>query len=203
MVVAHEIPTLIPRREKWRENKTGRSWGFDVSRRTNPEDRGKRTYRWWRPCGYTLRLAGRAYKLGTAVTIWHIEPDGRDALTVCRGPWKDGKPDTRWKWHIRHWHLQVHVLQAWRARLFDRCAECGRKGRPNFSHQWDNPRIGWRKWHSRPGLYHYECSSLLFVRGQLNDLTKYVQGEADQTTRWRVEYRLKNLDEKAAQTTSV
>lgn len=164
MVVAHEIPFPLPQRVSWRE-RSGRRWGFDVSRRTNPENLGERTYPWWRPKGYTLRLAGRAYGLGSLATIWHVEPGGRDALTVC-SVWKDGKRTTRWKWHVHHWHLQVHALQSVRARLFDRCAECGRKGRPNFSHQWDGPGIGWRKWRSRPGLYHYECSSLVHLRRQ-------------------------------------
>lgn len=158
MVVAHEIPSPIPRRKKWLE-RTGRRWGFDVSRRTNRANRGERTYPWWRPRGYTLRLAGRAYGLGSLATIWHVEPGGRDAFEVC-------KRTTRWKWHVHHWRIQIHALQSLRARLFDRCAECGRKGRPNISHQWDSPRIGWRKWRSQPGLFHMECSALVQLRRQ-------------------------------------
>lgn len=158
LVVAHKIPSLLPHRVSWRE-RGGRRWGFDVSRRTNPENRGERTYRWWRPKGYTLRLAGRAYGLGRLATIWHVEPGGRDAFEVC-------KRTTRWKWHVHHWRLQVHALQELRARLFDRCAECGRRGRPNVSHQWDGPGVGWRKWRSAPGLFHHECSSLVHLRKQ-------------------------------------
>lgn len=158
MVVAHEIPSPIPHRAEWRERK-GRRWGFDVSRRTNPDNLGQRTYPWWRPVGYTLRLAGRAYGLGRLATIWHVEPGGRDAFEVC-------KHRSRWKWHVHHWHIQIHALQGLRARLFDRCALCGRKGRPNISHQWDGKRLGWWKFRSREGVYHRECSELGQLRNQ-------------------------------------
>jgi len=39
--------------------------------------------------------------------------------------------------------------------------------------------------------------SLRHVRSQLDDITAYVRAEADSDARWRVEYRLKNLDEAA------
>lgn len=192
MAVAWDIPSPIARRERWRE-RGGKRWGFDVMRRTNPANLGQRVYRWWRPKGYTLRLAGRAYGLRTLATIWHVEPKGHDSGEICkhyiRGErwanyprWKarlnplikvlDGgewAADLRWKWHVHHWHIQIHPLQAWRARLFDRCALCGRKGRPNHSHQWDSASLGWRKWRSREGLYHRECSELVTRRHDLDE----------------------------------
>lgn len=161
MVVAYDVPSPIPHRVKWRE-RGGKRWGFDVSRRTNPEHLGKRTYRWWRPKGYTLRLAGRAYGLGTLATIWHVEPGERDAFTVC-------KHASRWKWHIWHWKVQIPTLQGLRARLFDRCDLCGRKGRPNHSFSWADRSLGWRKWRSREGLYHSECASLHHLRRQAEE----------------------------------
>jgi len=160
MVVAHEIPNPWPKRKRWREksdNKRFGRWGLCRSRRTNPENLGEPTYRWWRLAGWTLRLAGRSYGMRNVATIWHVEPGGRDAFSVC-------KHASRWRWHIWHWKIQVEPLQDIRARLFDRCAGCGRKGRPNFSHQWDGKRLGWWKFRSREGLYHYECSSLVFLR---------------------------------------
>lgn len=164
MVVAHEVPSLIPRRklsaEKSHAKRWGR-WGLRRRRRTNAENLGQPVYRWWRPAGWVLRAAGRSYGLGSLATIWHVEPGGRDAFEVC-------KHASRWRWHVWHWKIQVHALQDLRARLFDRCAECGRKGRPNFSHQWDGKRLGWRKWRSHEGLYHYECSSLVHLRHQLD-----------------------------------
>lgn len=160
MVVAFEIPSPRPRRDKWREKADAKRWGrwgLCRSRRTNEKNRGEPTYPWWRPKGWTLRLAGRSYKLGTLATVWHVEPGERDAGTVCK--WSG-----RWRWHVWHWHLQIHVLQDTRARLLDRCTECGRKGRPNVSHQWDGKRLGWRKFRSREGLFHMECSSLVHLR---------------------------------------
>lgn len=185
MVVAHEIPSLIPRRVSWREKGT-RRWGFDISRRTNADNLGERTYPWWRPTGYTLRLAGRAYGLGRLATIWHVEPGDRDAFTVCKRTWKDGRGSTSWKWHIHHWHIQVHVLGGVRRRLFLRCAECNR---PFGRHDAAFGYMG------GDATYHDECMSLRSTRSELDDLTRYVQATADETTRWRVEYRLKHLDD--------
>jgi len=181
MVVAHEIPSPIPSRVSWRE-RSARRWGFDVRRRTNPENLGERVYPWWRPVGYTLRLAGRAYGLGRLATIWHVEPDDRDAFTVC-------KRDSGWKWHVRHWHIQVHLLGGFRRRLFLRCAECGRPFRRKGA------AFGYM---GGDATYHDECMTLRHTKSQLDDITKYVQATADSTTRWRVEYRLKHLDEQQA-----
>lgn len=165
MVVAHTIPSPIPRRKRWAEkHHDGRRWGFTRRRRTNAENLGEPVYAWWRPAGWTFALGGRVYGLGTLATIWHVEPGGRDAFTVCKRRWKDGRPSTRWKWHVHHWHVQIPALQGTRARLFDRCALCGRRGRPNISYQWDSKPLGWRKWRSGEGLYHRECSELHDLR---------------------------------------
>lgn len=158
MVVAHNVVLPIPRR-KWRAAKSEPRWTFHRRRRTNTENLGEPVYRWWRPDGYELIVAGWVIGLYKLATIWHVEPKGRDSGEVCKH-WANGKPLRRWKWHVHHWSVQIHLLQGVRARLFDRCALCGRKGRPNVSHQWDGPGVGWRKWRSRPGLYHSQCSAL-------------------------------------------
>lgn len=110
---------------------------------------------------------GRNWYFRPLVTIWHVEPGGRDSGSVCKHSRQRGgrwAADGRWRWHVWHWHIQISPLQEIRARLFDRCALCGRKGRPNISHQWDGPGVGWRKWRSRQGLYHDQCSSLVSLR---------------------------------------
>lgn len=85
MVVAHEIPSPIPHRVKWRETHyDGRRWGFTRTLGTGPDNKGKPVYPWWRPKGWTLALGGRVYGLGSIATIWHVEPDGKDSGTVCR-----------------------------------------------------------------------------------------------------------------------
>lgn len=84
------------------------------------------------------------------VTIWHVEPDGRDALTVCT---------RRWKWHIHHWKVQVHALQQLRRWALTRCEVCGgksRKGRyVNVSRHWHRAKDPW--WRGERGLYHADC----------------------------------------------
>lgn len=157
LVVAFEIPLPIPRRVRWREQGP-RRWGVD----------GAPGYAWWRPHRYSLRLAGRAYGLRYGVTVWHREPDGRDSGEVCphySRVRRDSKWETRvlhgWRFHVHHWHLQVHALQALRRWALTRCAWCGgpsRKGSPvNVSHSWDGPRSRW--WQGAPGLFHVDCSA--------------------------------------------
>lgn len=168
MTVAFEIVSPIPRRKHYRE-RGQRRWGFDVSTRTNPENLGERTYPWWRPRGYTLRLAGRAYGLRGLATVWHVEPDGRDSGEVCPHYHRRQRPDgttaiiptAAWRWHVRHWRLQLHPLQDWRRRLLTRCEWCRgphRKRRPvNNALGWETPDSPW--WHGERGLYHRDCAS--------------------------------------------
>lgn len=109
------------------------------------------------------------------ITVWHREPGGRDAFEVCRNyrRWQDadGKWHTRWltgwRWHVHHWKIQVHPVQALRRSLLTRCSWCGgrsRKGDPvNVSHSWDGPRGHW--WQGEPGLFHRDCSSVQRAHG--------------------------------------
>jgi hypothetical protein len=161
MVVAHKI------RRPWPSKSSG---GMNRDKRWAWQRHGP----WWKPGSWSpfVRAFGRSWYFPALVTVWHVEPGGRDSGEVCKHShrWQDedGKWHAKvvrgWRWHVWHWHLQIGPLQELRARLFDRCAECGRKGRPNASHQWDGPGIGWRKWRSRQGIYHMECSSLIHMR---------------------------------------
>lgn len=103
MVVAHEIPMPFPVRKSWRENyRSTRRWGFYRDRRTNAANLGEPVYRWWRPCGWHLRLAGREYALARFATVWHVEPGGRDMGEVCKhGRRADSMP--RWRARITPW----------------------------------------------------------------------------------------------------
>lgn len=132
--------------------------------RGNPRPDPQR--RWGRPsCGFAT-LAGRRFYFPSLVTVWHREPGGADALSVCR-PWRTddaGKRQwtNRWRWHVHHWKLQVQPLQALRRRLLTRCAWCGQRsgGRGdvvNVRIGWDGPETPW--WKGEQGLRHAECSS--------------------------------------------
>lgn len=106
----------------------------------------------------------------TLITVWHVEPGGRDSGEVCRHytriPVGNGQWTTQhhhgWRWHVHHWRIQVHPLQALRRWALTRCAWCDgrqRKNDPvNVSHSWDGPRGRW--WQGEPGLYHHDCSSV-------------------------------------------
>lgn len=163
MVVAFEIPSAFPsiRRKKRRS---------DVRR-----VQIRYSWRKW----YDLRPAvfSKFWQLGDVevywrpmFTIWHVEPDGRDSGDVCphHARWQDEtgqwhtKPLHGWKWHVHHWRIQWHLHQKVRRALLTKCEECGRRGSPNISHQWDRDRGAW--WRGERGLYHRECSSLVSYR---------------------------------------
>lgn len=102
-----------------------------------PRRSGMRRRRWYWP---------------SLVDVWHHEPGGADALTVCRDP--------RWRWHARHWRLRFPPLVMLRRRLLTRCAYCGgrsrRRDHVNVSAgSWDGPRGRW--WRGERGLFHSDC----------------------------------------------
>lgn len=78
----------------------------------DPPHRGG-AFPWWKPSSYSRywRLGGRDLYWPPLVTVWHREPGGRDALTVCRR--RVQRPDgsrkfTRgWRLHVHHWRIQV------------------------------------------------------------------------------------------------
>ena len=161
LVVAFEIRRPWPRLDKHHNAKPG-------------ESRWKARYQWatwtrpWRGWMTFWTVAGWGLYWPSFITVWHYEPNGADALTVCRQRYKrdDGEwaYTKGWKWHVRHWRIQVSPLQDLRRRLLTKCEECGRKGRPNISHQWDGERGPW--WRGERGLFHRECSSLVYLRRQ-------------------------------------
>ncbi len=112
------------------------------------------TPRWsFQGCFWTL--AGRIHLYWPGiVTVWHVEPDGRDSGEVC-------KRTGSWRWHVHHWRIQIIPLQDLRRWLLTRCAWCGgpsrKRSRVNVSHSWDGPRGPW--WRGAPGLFHTDCSS--------------------------------------------
>lgn len=159
MTVAHTIRRPWPRRP--RKVTTGPRWRIRFHHRP-----------WWNPSDYYVfwRIAGREIHWPPLITIWHNEPDGRDSGEVCKHVIKHQDADGKWhmtilkgwKWHVHHWRVQFHPFQTWRRKYLTRCEECGRKGSPNISHQWDSEQGPW--WRGERGLYHDECSSLTHYR---------------------------------------
>ena len=152
LVVAFEIRRPWPKRDTWKTEQSAR--------------KGVR----WQFRGAFWVLAGRGLYWPALITVWHREPGGRDALTVCgkRVQRKDGTWTRRrtWRLHIHHWRIQIPPLQMLRRRLLTRCAWChGRsvKGDSvNFSHQRDQRRSHW--WEGESGLYHRDCSAIQSAR---------------------------------------
>jgi hypothetical protein len=117
--------------------------------------------------------------------IWHDEPGGHDAGSVCGNP-----PMTFWGevlWaarHVRHLHYRWWPYLKVRRWIRDRCADCGRR------FLWRDSRTGYM---GSDAVYHDVCMSLRSVRSQLDDLTAHVQGTDDWNTNWRAKYRLERL----------
>lgn len=176
LVVAWEVVIPVPARRRISDaRKPGDwRWGFRRTRRTNSENLGEPVYPWYRPIGWRLRLAGRAYELRKVGTIWHREPGGADSLTVC------SRNRRRWAWHVHHWKLQWYLEQRLRRFLFERCAECGRRfpwGYAPVSHQWDGPKSRW--WRIHRTNFHHECSVLGMVRRRSEEQTEVVKSLMD------------------------
>lgn len=126
-------------------------------RRTRKARHGR--WRWAFPF---VNAAGVEFYFPGLVTVWHVEPNGEDALHgECRGA-------THWRWHIHHWEIQWDVLQRWQRRLFTRCAWCGGRSRKgdqvDVSHQWDSPKQP--LWRGERGLFHHGCSSVERAHGK-------------------------------------
>lgn len=119
--------------------------------------------------------------------IWHDEPGGRDAFAVCGHPPRGGAARLMWTLrHARHLHYRLWPYLLVRRWITDRCAECGRR------FLWRDARHGYQ---SSDAVYHDQCMSLRHVRSQLSDITGYLLATADDNARWRVEYRLRYLDQ--------
>ena len=64
------------------------------------------------------------------------------------------------RWHVHHWRIQVHGVQAFKRWAFSRCEGCGKRfpwGYAPTSHQWSGGGPRWFR--GEPGVYHNECST--------------------------------------------
>jgi hypothetical protein len=119
-----------------------------------------------------------------SLDIWHVEPGGHDSGTICGYPPHSIKVIP---WLVRHAH-HLHIRWWWYLKpkrwITDRCDDCGRR------FLWRDARHGYQ---SSDKVYHDVCMSLRHVRGQLDDLTAYVQFTADDNAKFRAQYRLDKL----------
>lgn len=125
---------------------------------------------------------GTTYRYYPAlVTVWHIEPGGRDAGEVCGYP-----PHKRsiHLWLLRHrHHLQFNVEPYLRVKrwIICRCDGCGHR----FA--WDEGRFGYM---GGDKVWHQGCMNARQFRSQLNEAYTYIvePRALDSTEKWRVEY---------------
>lgn len=99
------------------------------------------------------RTSGRWY-WPSVITIWHHEPGGADAGTLCHH-------SGRWRWHVHHWRIRWDSLYALRRTLLTRCQWCGGRSRKDFrvnhGKGWHEEKSPW--WKGESGLYHGDCIS--------------------------------------------
>jgi len=130
---------------------------------------------------YTTPFAyfnGKELYWPSIIDVWHMEPGGKDSLTVCKHRVYDEhgkfvKYSKLWKLHVWHWKITPVFIYGWRRRLFTRCAGCGgpsRKGK-----QVNHSNNGWGGGPKTPlytsehGLYHAECSAKLHKARHAHD----------------------------------
>lgn len=109
------------------------------------------------------------------IDVWHIEPGGKDSLTVCKDRIRDedGKFvrwSHAWKWHFWHYKVSWSFIYGWRRRLLTRCAECGgpsRKG--NVVNHSFGGRSKMPIYLGEHGLYHSECMAKVSKRQHEHD----------------------------------
>jgi len=68
------------------------------------------------------------------------------------------------KWHIHHWKVQIHSLQAFKRWAFSRCAGCGKHfafGYAPTSSQWHGTGPRWFR--TEKNVYHSECAARRIV----------------------------------------
>jgi len=172
-VVAFTIPRPWPQKSSLPASQNGRRWAVRLHHDHYPDCAAegctaRQPFPWWRPHSYSRfwRLAGRELYWPPLITVWHREPGGADALSVCRDRYRDKhgqwKLTRGWRWHVRHWRIQVHPAQNFRRWALTRCAWCGGRSREgdrvNVSHSWDGPRGRW--WQGEPDLFHMGCSEI-------------------------------------------
>lgn len=123
----------------------------------------------------------------TLLDVWHDEPGGHDAFALCGHPPQRGLARLLWvARHARHLHYRWWPYLRIHRWITHRCDGCGRR------FFWKDARHGYQ---GTDKVWHDVCMSLRHVRGQLDDITGYVRGTADGDARWRVEYRIKGLDD--------
>lgn len=130
------------------------------------------------------------------IDVWHVEPGGKDALTVCgRNP--DRSHNDRWKAHFWHWRIQVWPLQKLKRSLFERCTECGRRyswGYAPVSNGWDEPAGKWFRVQRRS--FHFECFELVSLRrqrGQDEQIIRHLHEGTTPLMEWALSYRLNKI----------
>lgn len=118
--------------------------------------------------------------------IWHVEPNGHDSGGVCGHHPMPTRRRILWAVrHVQHLHFRFWPYLNVKRWIVERCDGCGRRFR------WKEGRFSYQ---STNKVWHDPCMSLGIVRGQLEDMTDYLRGVADDNARWRVEYRLKNYE---------
>ena len=88
---------------------------------------------------------------------WHNARNWSHRYRVQREtPWLDRV--VPWRWHLWHWHIQVHPVQQFKRWAFSRCSKCGgrfRWGYSPVSGSWHGTGPLWFR--SERNTYHSEC----------------------------------------------
>lgn len=94
-----------------------------------------------------------------------LPSEARRAVEYVWFRWRHQLGRRRWwqspRWHVHHWKIQIHAVQALKRWAFSRCSACGRRftwGYAPVSHVWGSDGPQWFR--SETNVFHCECSSV-------------------------------------------
>lgn len=164
-VLAHSIHNPIPKRMQRIQPHQYPKFELPLRRRSDGS---------WYTAPF-MRAFGYEWYFESIIDIWHMEPHGKDSLTVCRDRIVDAdgkfvRWSHAWKWHINHWKVSPTIVYKWRRKLLTRCNECGgRSKKGNVVNHSTGNRVETPWWCAEYGLYHSECASKVIDRGHHHD----------------------------------
>ena len=112
-------------------------------------------------------VPGHELYFPSLLDVWHMEPGGRDSLTVCKHRITDDQGNfvrwsNAWKWHVHHWKISPVFIYTIRRKLLTRCARCGGRSvkgnQVNHSLTW-NGGAGTKWWQPEKHLFHSKCAA--------------------------------------------
>lgn len=77
------------------------------------------------------------------------------------------------RWHLWHWHIQIHPLEQFKRWAFSRCSDCEKSfkwGESPWTNRWDSEGPQWFR--SESDVYHSGCGERVMKVGKKSEVAK-------------------------------